>query len=59
MSQETDITFQETEIMHQETDVMHQETDIMSQETDIILDLKPGNSESLGLKAKALYMLGR
>ena len=58
-SHETDKMSQETDIMSQETDIMTQETDIMSQETDKILDLNPGNSDSLGLKAKALYMLGR
>ena len=45
--------------MSREKDNTFQETDIMSQETNMILDLKPVNSESLGLKAKALYMLGR
>ena len=35
------------------------ETDIMSQETDMVLDLEPGNNEFLGMKAKALFMLGR
>ena len=50
---------QETDIMSHETDIMCQEIDIMSQETDKILDLNPGNNESLGLKAKALFMLGR
>merc|ERR1712032_1656058 len=46
-------------IRSQERDVMSQETDIMSQEKNKILDLNPGNNESLGLKAKALFMLGR
>ena len=45
--------------MSQETDIMSQETDIMSQETDMVLDLEPGNNEFLGMKAKALFMLGR
>ena len=59
MSQKTDVMSQKTDIMSQKRDIMSQKRDIMSQETDMILDLEPGNRESLDLKAKALYMLGR
>ena len=41
------------------TDMIFQETCKMSQETDMVLDLEPGKNEFLGMKAKALFMLGR